>query len=97
MHELYALASTILHLAGDVSVDSSWYTNRLLTAGAYASADVIMTEDRTVPEFTATREFIDRRLGDARMAANRAADLSRLAEFVSGTVAGVGRSWGMRI
>ncbi|OJD19729.1 rpsU-divergently transcribed protein [Emergomyces pasteurianus Ep9510] len=94
--ELYALSSDILYLANDTSVDFSWYTKRLSAATVYASADVFMTED-TSPGFTATKEFVERQLSDVNSVTGSIGEVKRYLGFVSGTVAGLGRSWGMKI
>ncbi|KAK2768126.1 Ubiquinone biosynthesis protein coq9, mitochondrial [Emmonsiellopsis sp. PD_33] len=94
--ELYALSSDILHLANDRSVNTSWYTKRLSVATVYASADVVMTEDKSV-DFTATREFVERRIGDCQSVTDSVGDAKQFLGFVAGSMVGVGRSWGMKI
>ncbi|KAK2747029.1 Ubiquinone biosynthesis protein coq9, mitochondrial [Onygenales sp. PD_40] len=94
--ELYALSSDILHLANDRSVGTSWYTKRLSVATVYASADVVMTEDKSV-DFTATREFVERRIGDCQSVTDSVGDAKQFLGFVAGSMVGVGRSWGMKI
>ncbi|KAK2793891.1 Ubiquinone biosynthesis protein coq9, mitochondrial [Onygenales sp. PD_12] len=94
--ELYTLSSDILHLANDRSVNTSWYTKRLSVATVYASADVVMTEDKSV-DFTATREFVERRIGDCQSVTDSVGDAKQFLGFVAGSMVGVGRSWGMKI
>ncbi|KAF5858809.1 Ubiquinone biosynthesis protein coq9, mitochondrial [Aspergillus alliaceus] len=47
LSELHALSSEILTLAGDASVDASWYTKRMSVAAIYASSEVVMTRDQS--------------------------------------------------
>ncbi|KAL8952502.1 MAG: hypothetical protein Q9222_001605 [Ikaeria aurantiellina] len=65
MRELALLSDEIHFLAGDTSVDTSWYTKRAGLAAIYASTEMFMTQDRS-PNFKETEEFLDRRLEGAR-------------------------------
>ncbi|EEH34034.1 hypothetical protein PAAG_05083 [Paracoccidioides lutzii Pb01] len=94
--ELYKLSSDILYLADDRSVDSSWYTKRLSVATVFASADVFMTAD-TSPNFTATKEFVERQLSDVNSLVDSFSHVLGYLGFVAGSVIGVGRSWGVKI
>ncbi|PGH15113.1 rpsU-divergently transcribed protein [Helicocarpus griseus UAMH5409] len=96
LSELYALSSDILYLAGDSSVDASWYTKRLSVATVYASADVFMTED-TSPDFRATEDFVERQLSDVQSVTDSLGNVKQYLGFVAGSVVGVGRSWGMKV
>jgi len=53
----------IWHLAGDRSVDFSWYTKRLLLAGVYMSTLLYWLRDPS-EDNAATLAFLDRRLAD---------------------------------
>ena|SRR5438046_1392314 len=94
--ELQALSSDILTLANDSSVDASWYTKRLSVAAIYASADVVMTEDPS-PEFTSTKDFVGRRIRDSHAVTEALGDMKQFVGFVASGMAGLGRSWGMKI
>ncbi|KAL8677335.1 MAG: hypothetical protein Q9186_006225 [Xanthomendoza sp. 1 TL-2023] len=65
LHELSLLSDEIHFLAGDKSVDSSWYTKRAGLSAIYASTELFMTQDKS-PNFKETEEFLDRRLGGAQ-------------------------------
>ncbi len=62
--ELALLVDEILFLAGDVSVDPSWYTKRASLSAIYAASELFMTND-TSPNFQETRKFLRRRLAEA--------------------------------
>ena len=64
LRELALLSDEILFLAGDSSVDSSWYTKRLALSTAYASTELFMTTD-TSPNFGETEAFLSRRLDES--------------------------------
>lgn len=96
LYELYALSSDILYLAGDSSVNASWYTRRLSVATVYASAEITMTED-TSENFSATAEFVQRRITDTNDVSNAAGDVKTYMDYVASSVVGAGRSWGMKI
>ncbi|PHH83876.1 hypothetical protein CDD83_2882 [Cordyceps sp. RAO-2017] len=70
LEELYLLSDEIWFLAGDKAVDSSWLSRRASLAVVYSSAELFMTNDKS-PDFTETREFLGRRLGDANFMDNR--------------------------
>ncbi len=61
LQELTLLSDEILFLAGDVSVDTSWYTKRAALSAIYASSELFMTQDNSTG-FVETQEFLDRRL-----------------------------------
>lgn len=67
MKELALLSDEILFLAGDVSVDTSWYTKRAALSAVYASSELFMTQD-TSPHFADTEAFLHRRLDGAENA-----------------------------
>ena len=54
---------TIWHLAGDRSVDFSWYTKRAILSAVYAATLLYWLRDDT-EESEATLAFLDRRLAD---------------------------------
>ena len=59
LRELALLADEIHYLAGDKSVDPSWYTKRGGVSMIYASSELFMTNDRS-PGFAETRAFLQR-------------------------------------
>ncbi|KAL4934036.1 uncharacterized protein BDV17DRAFT_73163 [Aspergillus undulatus] len=96
LSELHALSSDILHLAGDVSVDASWYTNRLSVSAIYASAEVIMTRDSS-PDLSATEAFVTRRVEDSKAIGDKLTGAKQCLGFLGSTAVGLGRSWGLKI
>ncbi|KAI5290399.1 Ubiquinone biosynthesis protein coq9, mitochondrial [Ascosphaera acerosa] len=96
LHELYALASDILHLAGDASIDTRWYTRRLQIASVYAATDFAMTGDDS-PDLAYTREFLGRRWEDAESVFGGVADVKQFLEFKAHTLFGILRSFGAKI
>ena len=96
LSELQALADEVWYLAGDTSVNPSWYTKRASLAALYASSEIFMTTD-TSPQFTKTEEFLDDRLANLRQAGNFVGGLGRYVGFWAGSSLNLARSWGMRI
>lgn len=96
LSELHALASDILSLAGDTSVDVSWYTKRMSVAAVYASADVFMTHDES-PNFAETEAFVQRRLEDTSAIGEKLGSMRQCLGFMGSTAIGLGRSWGLKI
>ena len=94
--ELHALSNDILTLAGDSSVDSSWYTRRLAVSAIYASAEVVMTRDPT-PDLAETAQFVERRFEDKDALAGKVDVVAQCMSLVGNTVLGVGRSYGLKI
>ncbi|KKK19827.1 hypothetical protein P175DRAFT_0511627 [Aspergillus ochraceoroseus IBT 24754] len=96
LSELHALASDILSLAGDTSVDASWYTKRLSVSAIYASAEVVMTRDSS-PDLSATQGFVDRRVDDSKAIGDKLSGAKQCLGFMGSTAVGLGRSWGLKI
>lgn len=94
--ELYALSSDILYLAGDTTVDASWYAKRMSVATVYASAEISMTQDQSAG-FASTAAFVDRRISDTSTVVDAAGDVKKYLGYVAGSVVGAGRSFGMKI
>ncbi|KAL2268153.1 hypothetical protein VTJ83DRAFT_2999 [Remersonia thermophila] len=94
--ELAQLADDILYLAGDVSVDPSWYTKRASLSAIYAAAELFQTTD-TSPGFRETRAFLQRRLAEAAQAGAAVRSVGQWAGFTAGAVVNVLRSKGLRI
>ena len=96
LSELAQLADEILYLAGDVSVDPSWYTKRASLAGIYAAAELFQTTD-TSPGFRETRAFLRRRLDEAATAGGAVRAVGEWIGFNAGAAVNVLRSKGVRV
>lgn len=96
LRELHALSDEIWHLAGDVSVDSSWYTKRASLSTVYAATDLFMTTDKS-SDFAETREFLDRRLKDVQVVGSTARNVGQWLGFTAAASVNVLRSKGVRI
>ena len=94
--ELGRLADEIWWLAGDVSVDTSWYTKRGLLSAVYAATETFMTQDQST-EFKDTERFLDRRLEDVRILGQGASDIGQYLGFAGISTVNVLRSWGVRV
>ncbi|KAK4236945.1 hypothetical protein C8A03DRAFT_35144 [Achaetomium macrosporum] len=96
LKELALLADEILYLAGDVSVDPSWYTKRASLSAIYAAAELFQTTDQS-PEFRETRAFLRRRLDDAAQAGGALRSVGEWVGFNAIAAVNVLRSKGLRI
>ncbi|KAK4041004.1 hypothetical protein C8A01DRAFT_45730 [Parachaetomium inaequale] len=96
VRELAQLADEILYLAGDPSVDPSWYTKRASLSAVYAAAELFQTTDRS-PEFRETRAFLRRRLDEAARAGGAVRSVGEWIGFNAGAAVNVLRSKGVRI
>ncbi|KAM5475343.1 Ubiquinone biosynthesis protein coq9, mitochondrial [Microsporum audouinii] len=96
LHELYELSSDILYLAGDRSVDASWYSKRLSVSTVYATAEITMTEDKS-DGFISTEQFVERRFGDTDAIVGTLGDVKTYLAFLGGSLVAAGRSLGMKI
>ena len=96
LKELAMLSDEIYFLAGDMSVDPSWYTKRASLSTTYAAAELFMTNDHS-PEFRDTREFLRRRLGEASEVSNVAQSIREWASFTASAGVNVLRSKGVPI
>ena len=94
--ELGRLIDEMWYLAGDQSLDTSWYTKRGSLAAVYAATEVFMTQDRS-EGFADTEKFLDRRVEDAKRAGNAASDVGQWIGFTGISTINVLRSWGARI
>jgi ubiquinone biosynthesis protein COQ9 len=94
--ELGRLADEIWFLAGDTSVDTSWYTKRGTLAGLYAAAEVFQTQDNS-PDFVETERFVDSRLAELKTAGEGVSAVGEWAGYTLHSVVNVLRSKGMRI
>lgn len=96
LSELHALANDILLLAGDTTVDGSWYTRRLALSAVYASAEVVMTRDPT-PDLRETAAFVERRFEDTEVLRGKVEGVGQCVSFWGNTVLGVVRSFGLKV
>ncbi|GAB1317270.1 Ubiquinone biosynthesis protein coq9, mitochondrial [Madurella fahalii] len=96
LKELALLADEILYLAGDVSVDPTWYTKRASLSAAYAAAELFMTTDQS-PGFRETRAFLRRRLDEAARAGGAVRAAGEWFGFTASAAVNVLRSKGVRI
>jgi len=94
--ELGRLSDEILYLAGDLSVDSSWYTKRGALAGVYAAAEVFQSQDRS-EGCVETERFVDRRLEDVRRAGGAVSSVGEWVGYTGMSTVNVLRSFGVRI
>ena len=96
LSELHALSDEIWYLAGDVTVDGSWYTKRASLSTIYAASELFMTTDQST-EFRDTREFMERRFKDVQAMGDVVGGLGRWAAFTTRAGINVLRSKGVRI
>ncbi|MCJ1246558.1 Ubiquinone biosynthesis protein coq9, mitochondrial [Trapelia coarctata] len=94
--ELARLADEIWFLAGDTSVDTSWYTKRATLAAVYSSTELFMTTDKS-PEYMETERFLDRRLDETRRVGGVVRDVGQWVGFTGSSVLNVLKSKGVRI
>ncbi|WP_246100737.1 COQ9 family protein [Palleronia caenipelagi] len=60
---VWSTADAIWNALGDSSTDGNWYTKRMTLSGVYSSVVLYWLGDSS-PGYSATRDFIDRRIGD---------------------------------
>lgn len=96
LRELALLADEIYYLAGDTSVDPSWYTKRGSLSVIYASSELFMTNDRS-PGFGETRAFLQRRLDETSKAGSALGSVAQWVGFTASAGVNVLRSKGVRI
>ncbi|KAF4121560.1 ubiquinone biosynthesis protein COQ9 [Geosmithia morbida] len=96
LEELAKLSDEIWFLAGDKSVDSSWYTKRASLSAVFTSSELFMTND-TSPQFQDTRRFLDRRLGEVSSMGSAIGALGQWVGFTASAGLNVLRSKGVRI
>lgn len=96
LRELALLSDEIHFLAGDQSVDTSWYTKRAGLSAIYASTELFMTQDRSA-NFKETEAFLDRRLEGAHALRTMVGDAGRWAGVQAMGLISSLRSKGVRI
>jgi ubiquinone biosynthesis protein COQ9 len=94
--ELASLADEIWFLAGDESVDSSWYTKRASLSTIYSATEVYMTQD-TSANFKETEQFLDNRLGDLMKVGGFMGALGEWVNYTGHSTLNVLRSKGVNI
>ncbi|CAI6334646.1 unnamed protein product [Periconia digitata] len=94
--ELARLADEIWYLAGDKSVDGSWYTKRASFSAIYSSTEVFMTQDKS-KDFRETEQFLDARLADSMKLGSTFGALSAWTDYTAHSAVNVLRSKGVRI
>jgi len=82
LSELAKLSDDIWYLAGDTSVDTSWYTKRAAICAIYASTELAMAQDKS-PGFSATWGFLDRRLCDMQKLDKVASEMGDYMSFTT--------------
>ena len=96
LKELSLLSDEIWFLAGDTSVDPSWYTKRAALSMAYSSSELFMTNDVSV-NFAETENFLRRRLGEAESVGGFLGSVGQWAGFTANAGINVLRSKGVPI
>jgi ubiquinone biosynthesis protein COQ9 len=94
--ELWRLTDEIWFLAGDTSVDTSWYTKRASLSAIYAATEVFQTQDST-SGFKDTERFLDERLGDLRAIGGVVGNVGEWAGYTGRSFVNVLRSKGVRV
>jgi len=94
--ELSSLSDDIWFLAGDTSVDTSWYTERASLSTIYAATELFMTMDKS-PNFAETKEFLDRRLRDVQIVGGAVGSVGQWVGFTAHAGLNILRSKGVRI
>lgn len=96
LRELSVLADDICHLAGDRSVDSSWYTKRASLSIIYSSSELFMTNDVS-PGFRDTRDFLHRKLEEAEYSEGIISGVGHWIGFTANSGVNILRSKGVRM
>lgn len=96
VRELGLLSDEIWYLAGDASVDASWYSKRASLSGVYAATEVFQSQD-TSTDFKDTEAFLDRRLEEVRIMGSALRNVREWAGFQGVAAVNLARSLGVRI
>jgi ubiquinone biosynthesis protein COQ9 len=94
--ELWRLSDEIWFLAGDTSVDTSWYTKRASLSAIYAAAEVFQTQDTSL-EFKDTERFLESRLDDLSKLGGTVDAVGEWMGYTAHSTVNVLRSKGMKI
>lgn len=96
LSELAKLSDEIWFLAGDISVDPTWYTKRATLSMIYSSSELFMTNDHS-PNFRETGDFLDRRLEEVKTVGGAVGAVGQWVGFTASAGINVLRSKGVRI
>jgi ubiquinone biosynthesis protein COQ9 len=96
LSELAKLADEIWFLAGDQSVDTSWYTKRASLSTIYSATEVYMTQDKSA-NFMETEQFLDNRLQDLMRVGGFMGALGEWVNYTGHSTVNVLRSKGVNI
>lgn len=96
VQELAKLSDEIWFLAGDKSVDSTWYTKRATLSMVYSTTELFMTND-TSHNFIDTNNFLRRRLDEVKSIGGVVGSFGQWAGFTLNAGVNVLRSKGLRI
>lgn len=96
LSELAKLSDEIWFLAGDTSVDPSWYTKRATLSMIYSSSELFMTNDHS-PNFVETSDFLDRRLEEVKTVGGAVGAVGQWVGFTASAGVNVLRSKGVRV
>jgi ubiquinone biosynthesis protein COQ9 len=96
LKELAMLADEIWFLAGDQSVDPSWYTKRATLSAIYASTELFMTNDHSAG-FKDTRAFLRRRIEETGELGSAVRSVGQWLSFTASAGVNVLRSKGVPI
>ncbi|KAI9706907.1 MAG: Ubiquinone biosynthesis protein coq9, mitochondrial [Bogoriella megaspora] len=96
LRELARLSDEIWYLAGDTSVDTSWYTKRASLASVYAASEVFMTQDKST-EYRDTEQFVEDRLRDVQTVGGWMGNLGEWMSYTGWAGVNLARSKGFRI
>ena len=96
LSELAKLADEIWFLAGDESVDTSWYTKRATLSTIYSATELYMTQDKSA-NFIETEQFLDNRLEDLKNVGGFMGALGEWVNYTGHSTVNVLRSKGVRI
>ena len=96
LSELAKLADEIWFLAGDESVDTSWYTKRATLSTIYSATELYMTQDKSA-NFIETEQFLDNRLEDLKKVGGFMGALGEWVNYTGHSTVNVLRSKGVKI
>ncbi|KAF8472078.1 COQ9-domain-containing protein [Kalaharituber pfeilii] len=89
--ELAKLSDEMWYLAGDISVDTTWYTKRATLSAVYSTTELFMTQDKSTG-YASTWDFLDRRLREVKILGDMASSVGSYLDFTMHSVMNVLRS-----
>ncbi|KAG5953899.1 hypothetical protein E4U58_000274 [Claviceps cyperi] len=96
VRELALLSDEMCYLAGDESVDFSWYTKRVSSSMTYSASELFMTKDKS-SGYVDTFNFMLRRLEETRALGGLVDSISTWARFSMNSSVNLIRSRGMTL